>query len=125
MKLITGNPYSFNSVALRRSTNDYNKIISTRNSERQELTPSAQQLQTRPVIHFLGKFLGVDTSQEWNQFADKIYDIFLWAKKKAKSEDLKQLVKVITAKLNASPTMHPRRINDLHIAIQLERKFSN
>ncbi len=68
----------------------------------------------------VGKFLGLDTAKEWSQYYDKIFDLYTWAEEKTKSGDVNKIISFLQDKLNASPSMSDRRINDLHVFYKLD-----
>lgn len=109
MKILTYNPYDWNSIALRKDREN-----------KEELIPTAEQLITSPVHNFMAKYLGIDTKHEWNQHYEKVHLIVEWAKKKTQSEDLQKLTEAVSDLLNRSPQMNEKRIVDLFVAVKLD-----
>lgn len=106
VKVHTQNPYAFNTVAKK-------KVQSITQ------TQTATQMITDPMYNSIGKFLGVDTIHDWGQFYDKVFTVTEWARKKVGNDNFK-IRKWLTTKLNNTPSMNEKRINDLYIAAQLE-----
>lgn len=113
MKVLNYNPYDFNSVSLRGLPN------SPQNKE--EVTPQMSEVINNPTSNFVGRFLGIQDNSDWAMYYDKVNSITRWARQKANSNELPKIIEVITAKLNTSPSLNDRRINDLHIQIELEK----
>ena len=102
---------------------DYNSVVAKQTENKVKLTPTAQGLLENPTANFLGKWLGLNNKTEWNQNYDKVQVIYDWAKKKANgSNDPQYLSLILKEKLNTSPEMAERRIDDLYINIRLEER---
>ena len=106
LKIYKENPYSYNAVSLKKNS---------------PITPTADQMATNPIYNAVGKVLGIDTTLEWNQYYDKIYQISEWAKKKVGKDDLKRILRLISTKASSVPAMSARRIDDLYIYIGLTK----
>lgn len=109
MKLIIGNPY------------DWNYIVKKNKEKKVEITPTASQVVMDTTCNLVGKFLGIESKPDWNKYYDKVYEIVEWAKERIGSEDVNNLISILKEKLNASPSISDRRINDLYVAIKLEK----
>ena len=109
MQLLKNNPYDFNSVSLKITRDNQEGYL-----------PQADVLIVNPLYNKVGKFLGIDTVREWNDYYDKVYRITQWAKTKAKSNDVNEIINVITQKANQTPTMNQRRVTDIFIACELD-----
>lgn len=111
VKVHTQNPYAFNTVAKKIER----PVTNT--------SQTATQMITNPTYNSIGKFLGVDTVHDWGRYYDKVYTITEWAKQKVGDNQLK-IAKWLTEKLNHTPSMGAKRIDDLYIAakLDLERK---
>lgn len=105
----TNNPY------------DYNSVIAKQMENKLRYTPSAERMRTNSDIHLVAQFLGIDTTHEWNQFSDKIWDLYNWGSIATKSEDATGIIKFLKEKLATTPEMNGRRINDLFIAYKLDK----
>lgn len=107
VKVYTSNPYAFNTVAKKPER------VPTTTSQ------TATQMITNPTYNSIGKFLGVDTINDWGRYYDKVYLITEWAREKVGDDRLK-IMKWLTNRLQHVPTMGAKRIDDLHIAARLE-----
>lgn len=107
VKIHTSNPFAFNTVSKRQ----VRPITNT--------TQTASQMIVNPTYNSIGKFLGVDTIHDWGRYYDKVHYITEWAREKVGNDTLK-IMKYLTQKLNHTPTMGAKRIDDLHIAARLE-----
>lgn len=110
MQLIIGtsNPY------------DWNSVIAKRMKQKTEDLPTPEFMKLNQDAKMVGQFLGVDTTHDWSAFYDKIWNIYQWARVKTQSEDINKLIGFIQEKLNSTPAMNGKRINDLHIAFKLD-----
>lgn len=107
VRVHTTNPYAFNTVAkktIRPVTNT---------------SQTATQMITNPTYNSIGKFLGVDTLHDWGRYYDKVYTVTEWARQKVGDNNLK-IAKWLTQKLNNTPSMGAKRIDDLYIAAKLD-----
>lgn len=107
LKVFTENPYSYNSVSLKR--------------EKAPVAPnqSASTLITDPVYNTIGKFLGVDTIHDWNRDYDKVYAIVEWAKAKSGEKNLGQLMRWIGSQARRVPNVGNKNIDNLYIFARL------
>lgn len=103
---LKGNPYEYNNIIARK------KI---------ESTPSAEAMIVDPAYNAVGKFLGLDTTKEWNQHYDKVYQITNWAKKKSGSDSITALIQFLGQKSRTIPSLGARRIDDLYIYSKLTK----
>lgn len=107
VKVFTKDPYKFNSVSLKKS-----EVVAT---------PTASQMATDPLYSAIGKVLGVDVAKEWNKYYDKVYEIANWAKRKTKTSDMTKIIKFITDQERRIPSFGARRIDDIHIYVNLSQ----
>lgn len=107
MKLIVGNPYDYNAIALKKRIQKQNM-------------PSPVFAKLNPNAHYIGQWLGLDVAKEWNQNYDKVWDLYMWAKLKTQSNDINKQVEFLHTKLNAIPNMNGTRITDLYMAFKLD-----
>lgn len=105
-KVYTENPYSFNSVSLKRKETPVPPV------------QTAGQMIADPTYNSVGKFLGLDNAKEWNRYYDKVYTIVEWARKKASVSD-KNILSWISGQARRVPNMGARRVDDLYIAAKL------
>jgi hypothetical protein len=108
-KNYTENPYSYNSVAFK---------------EKESTIPSSQtadQLITNPVYNLIGKFLGVDTVNDWGRYYDKVYAITEWAKGEV-GDDVQEIMKFLDHKARTLPSVGNKTIDNLHIFAKLNKK---
>lgn len=106
MKYYLQNPYDYNSVSLKIRQN--------------KRVPTASELVMDPGFVVIGHFLGIWTKADFSEYYDKIYEIIEWAKEKANSDNLNDITEVLKNRINSTPEMCDRRINDLYASIQLE-----
>ena len=104
----TQNPYAFNTVSLK-------KPVATKP------TPTASDLIAQPTYNAVGKFLGVDTVRDWNQYYDKVFNIVEWAKKSLGTDNLTKVMRWISEKSRRVPSVGNRRIDDLNLFAKLHR----
>jgi hypothetical protein len=108
-KMRRNDPFSFNSVSLKRL-----------NDQKVKLTPTAEQMITDPVYNSIGRLMGIDTKKEWNLYYDKIYQISEWAKKKVGGK--KDVIAMFLSDQSRKvPSMGARRIDDLYIYSKLHK----
>ena len=107
VKVYTENPYSYNAVALKK--------------EKPSVMPtaSADQMITSPIYNTIGKFLGVDTVHDWNQYYDKVYTITEWAKLKSGHKDIGRLTQWISNKSRSVPSVGNKNIDNLYLFARL------
>lgn len=86
-------PYSYNAVSLKKYP------------VRAVAIASAEQMITNPTYNTIGKFLGVDTVHDWNQYYDKVFTITEWAKKKSGGDDMNKLMKWLSNKSKTTPNI--------------------
>lgn len=106
-RVYTENPYSYNAVSLKKRTVDIPP------------TASAEQMITNPTYHTIGKFLGVDTVHDWNQYYDKVFTITEWAKIKSGIQDTGKLMKWISDKSRSVPSMGGKNLDNLYLHARL------
>lgn len=105
-KVYTENPYSYNSVALKKA---------------QPVAPTAtaEEMITNPTYNTIGKFLGVDTVHDWNRYYDKVFTITEWAKLKSNTDNMGKLMKWISGKAKTVPNMGGNNIDNLYLFARL------
>lgn len=100
-KPYNSNPYSYNSVVQRRVN-----VPPVQNAE---------NMITNSTYNTIGKFLGVDTTHEWNKSYDKVYTIVEWAKAKTGTTSLYRMMQWISHKSKTIPSVGNKRIDDLYL----------
>jgi hypothetical protein len=106
-KVYTKDPYAYNSVSLKKTE--------------VAITPTASQMATNPLYNAVGKILGIDLAREWNEYYDKVYEISEWARKKTKTDNIKNIVRFIVDYESRVPSFGSRRINDMSVFIGLQK----
>lgn len=106
-KVYTQNPFDYNVVALKK--------------EKPSVMPSAtaEQMITSPVYNTIGKFLGIDTVHDWNQYYDKVYTITEWAKVKSGETDTGKLMQWISSRSRRVPNIGSKTIDSLYLFARL------
>ena len=106
-RVYTENPYAYNSISLKK--------------EKPNSSPSAtaEEMITNPTYNTIGKFLGIDTVHDWNQYYDKVFTITEWAKQKSGQKDMGKLMKWISSKSRTVPSMGGKNIDNLYLFARL------
>lgn len=110
MRVYIKNPYDYNEVSLKK--------IKEKNIQ---LTPTVSAIVQDPILNLIGKFLGIESKADWNEFYDKIFKLWEWAHKETESSNVNTLIDFLKEKINSSPQMSPRRINDLIVRMKLDQ----
>lgn len=106
-RVYTSNPFSYNFIALKES-----KLDSLP-------TPASADVMVNPLYHAVGRSLGIDKPQDWNEYYDKVYLISEWAKERSGLTDPAEILKFIGNKSNSIPSLGAKKINDLYAHIRL------
>jgi hypothetical protein len=107
VKVYTENPYSFNAVSLKKNQPDVPPV------------QSASQMISNPVYNTVGKFLGLDTTHEWNKYYDKVYTIAEWAKVKTGTDNINSVIKWINSQAKRLPNIGAKNIDNLYLFARL------
>jgi hypothetical protein len=99
-------PFSYNNISLNKKEPLINPTL------------SARQLITNATYNKAAEILGVDNVREWGVYSRKVQEIVDWAKTKSKLEG-DELVNWIYNRLQKTPQITDRRINDLYIVTKL------
>lgn len=99
---------------------DYNTIALDKKLDTRIATPSENLLD--PTINVVGKFLGVDTHHEWSKYSDKLSTIVMWAKEKAKTDDIEKILTWLDKTSNNVPSfgMSNKKIDQLYLYARLQ-----
>lgn len=106
----TNNPYDWNTIVAKRME----KNKDTR-------TPSMAETMLDKEFMLVGKFLGLDGKPDFQKYQDKLREIITWGIERVQSHDTSTIIDALKEKLNASPSMNARRIDDLWVAVKLEQ----
>ena len=101
----TGNPYSFNSVSLKKNDN---------------LSLTASETIVDPLHNIVGKSLGVDTIHDWNKYYDKVQKIVNWAKEETGYTEKNKLVNWIYEQSSKANSLGAKKIDDVYIYSKLK-----
>lgn len=107
-RVVGDDPYSFNSVSLKR------KDV--------RLVPTAEQMIVNSTYNAVGKFLGLDTRHEWNEYHDKVFEIVEWAKKKSGVSETSKLIRWINHMKNRIPNLSDKVITNLYLSAHMQLK---
>ena len=76
---------------------------------------TASDMIAEPIYNYLGKFLGVDTTKEWDLHYQKVYTIAEWAKKETGTDDIEGLMAWLSDKAKTLPTVGNKKMDDLYL----------
>lgn len=105
------NPTSYNALSLKKML---------KQKQVPENLPSSTMALLNPSANIVGKWLGIDATHEWNQYYDKVWDLYQWAKVTTNSNDPEKLIGFLKEKAEKTNNMNSRKIVDLHIYYQLD-----
>ncbi len=100
------NPYSYNSISLKKNTVDKTPM---------EITAS-------PIYGSAAPILGITDAHDWRKNSDKVQFIVDWAKQKTKIEDTQKLMSWIYTQITKVPEVSGRKLDDLYIYAKMGGK---
>ena len=89
---------------------------------KEKIMPSAQQIVATPFYNHIAKFLGIDTTREWNKYYDKVFMISEWARERSSFDDEEKVVAWISEVLGNTPSIGATKLDDLYIRLTMEDK---
>jgi hypothetical protein len=107
MKLYVNNPYDFNTVSLKKNA----KV---------EYTPTQEAVVSDHLSNFVGKYFGINSPASWQKYYDVVNEVVVWAKAKAKSSEIPEVMQVVRNLLEKTPTLNENRILDFRLQMNLE-----
>jgi hypothetical protein len=103
----TEDPFSYNFVSLKQSR--INELP----------LPTAEQMIATPQYNAIGKFLGIDTTHDWNRNYEKVHKITEWAKERSGFTETADLERWIDDVLKRIPSLGAKKITNLYAHIKM------
>ena len=118
LKVITGNPYDWNQIMLKRKQDKKAHEIETKTIRD---LPAPELAKMNRNAHMVAEYIGIDIAREWSKYYDKVWNLYQWGKVKTKSEDINKILNFLSDRLNQAPSMNGRRIDDLFVSYKLDQ----